>query len=67
MKKKIEFTQEELRTLYSACIGYGSNLFDMTKKIVDCNKAVNLLNGIASDCYDLARKITEYMEEDKNA
>lgn len=67
MEKRIEFTQEELQTLYTACIGYGGNLFDMTKQIVNCNKAVNSLNDIARDCYDLAGKITEYMEDDKNA
>ena len=63
MGKKIEFTQEELRTLCSACMSYGNTLLDIIKKIENCDKAVDLLNDVAGDSFKLVQKITEYMEE----
>lgn len=63
MGKKIEFTQEELQTLYAACIAYGNNLHSMIKKIVGCEQAIDSLDDMARDCFGLARKITEYTEE----
>lgn len=62
MDNKINFTQEELQLLYATCIAYGNDLHEIIKKIVNCNKAVNLLDDVASNCFKLARKITGYME-----
>ena len=58
----INFTQEELQTLYTACVAYGNDLHSIMKKIIGCDKAVDLLDDMARDCSGLARKIREYME-----
>lgn len=62
MEKKIRFTQDELQVLYSACMSYGNTLSDIMKKIVGCDKAVDMLGDITKESWNLARKITEYME-----
>lgn len=63
MEKKIKFTQDELQVLYSACMSYGNTLSDIMKKNVGCNEAVDMLGDTAKESWNLARKITEYMEE----
>lgn len=49
MDKKVEFK-------------YGNTLSDIMKKIVGCDEAVDMLGDIAKESWNLARKITEYME-----
>ena len=66
MDKEINFTQRELQVLYSACMSYGNGLRDIIKKIVDCDKAVDLLNDVAKESWNLAMKITGYMEDYKS-
>ena len=61
MGNKMEFTQEELQLLYAACMSYGERLSGIIKSI--SNEGENIVNGL-SDSGNLARKITEYMEED---
>lgn len=57
----MEFTQEELQLLYAACMSYGDKLSEIIKSIP--NEETNMLSDRAKDSWNLARKITEYMEE----
>lgn len=60
----MNFTQEELKLFYAACMSYGDKLSEMAKSIP--NEGEPILDGLserASDCWSLARKITEYMEK----
>ena len=68
MDNKLEFTQEftqkELQLLYAACMSYGERLSGIIKSIP--NEGENIVNGLsdrAKDSWNLAIKITEYMEE----
>lgn len=60
MNKKINFTQEELQLLYAACMSYGNKLSEIIKSIP--NEETNRLSDKAKESWNLARKITEYME-----
>ena len=65
MNKNIKnFIQEELQLLYAACMSYGDKLSEIKKNIPNENEII--LDGLtdrAKDSWNLARKITEYMEE----
>lgn len=64
MNNKMNFTQEELQLLYAACMSYGDKLSGIIKSIP--NEEENIVNGLSDrtkDSWDLARKITGYMEE----
>lgn len=64
MDKEINFTQEEIQLLYAACMSYGNKLAEIKKSIPDEGKNVlDKLSDRAKDSWNLARKITEYMEE----
>ena len=64
MHNRIDFTQEELRLLYVACMSYGDRLSEIKKSIPNENGIVlDELADRAKDSWNLARKITEYMEE----
>ena len=67
MNKTLEFTQEELQLLYAACMSYGDKLSEIVKSIPDEGKILldNLADS-AKDSWNLARKITEYMEDKSN-
>jgi len=54
------FTQEELQLLYAACMSYGDKLSEIIKSIP--NEETDKLSDRAKDSWNLARKITEYME-----
>lgn len=60
MGKKISFTQEELQLLYAACMSYGDKLSEIIKSIP--NERTNKLTDRAKASWNLARKVTEYME-----
>lgn len=60
MGKKISFTQEELQLLYAACMSYGDKLSEIIKSIP--NERTDKLTDRAKASWNLARKITEYME-----
>lgn len=60
MENRMEFTQEELQLLYAACMSYGDKLSEIIKSIP--NEETNRLSDKAKDSWNLARKITEYME-----
>lgn len=60
MDSKINFTQEELQLLYAACMSYGNKLSEIIKSIP--NEETDRLSDRAKDSWNLARKITKYME-----
>lgn len=63
MDNKIRFTQEELQLLYATCMSYGDKLSGIIKSIP--NEGETIVNGLsdrAKDSWNLARKITGYME-----
>lgn len=61
MDNRINFTQEELQLLYVACMSYGNKLSEIVKSIP--NEETDKLSDRAKDSWNLARKITEYMED----
>lgn len=61
MDNRINFSQEELKLLYAACMSYGDKLSEIIKSIP--NEETDKLSDRAKDSWNLARKITEYMEE----
>lgn len=69
MDNKINFTHEELQLLYAACMSYGNKLSEIVKSIPNEPFAINGLGHMhgladrAKDSWNLARKITGYMEE----
>lgn len=64
MDNRINFTQEELRLLYAACMSYGDKLSQILKSIPNEEEiVVDKLSYKAKDSWNLARKIAGYMEE----
>lgn len=64
MDNRINFTQEELKLLYAACMSYGDKLSQILKSISNEGEIVlDRLSNRAKDSWNLARKITEYMED----
>lgn len=62
--KKQNFTQEELQLLYAACMSYGDKLSQILKSIPNEGEIVlDKLSDRAKDSWNLAVKITGYMEE----
>lgn len=60
----MEFSQKELQLLYAACMSYGNKLSQILKSIPNEEEIVlDKLSDKAKDSWNLARKITEYMEE----
>ena len=65
MDNRIKFTQEELQLLYAACMSYGDKLSQVLKSVPNEGEIVlNRLSDRAKDSWNLARKITGYMEVD---
>lgn len=63
MVRKINFTQEELQLLYAACMSYGDKLSQVLKSIPNEGEIVlDRLSDRVKESWNLARKITEYME-----
>lgn len=59
----INFTQEELQLLYAACMSYGDKLAEVMKNIPNEGEIVlGRLSGRAKGSWNLAKKITGYME-----
>jgi len=64
MNNKMEFTQEELQLLYAACMSYGDKLSQILKSIPNEGGVIlDSLSDRAKASWNLARKITEYMED----
>ena len=64
MNKTLEFTQEELQLLYAACMSYGDKLSEIKKSIPNEGEIVlDNLADRAKDSWNLAKKITGYMED----
>ncbi len=66
MDETIKFTQTELQLLYAACMSYGDKLSDIIKSIPNEVETTDGLSDRAKESWNLARKITEYMEETDN-
>lgn len=63
MNNKMEFTQEDLQLLYAACMSYGDKLSQVLKSVPNEGEIVlDRLSDRAKESWNLARKITEYME-----
>lgn len=63
MDVKIIFTQEELQLLYVACMSYGDKLSAIIKSIPNEGEDItDRLSDRAKGSWNLARKITGYME-----
>lgn len=58
----MNFTQYELQLLYAACMNYGDKLSGIVKSVPNEVESTNRLSDRAKDSWNLARKITEYME-----
>lgn len=64
MDNRIRFTQEELQLLYAACMSYGDKLSGIIKSIPnEGENIIDRLSNRAKDSWNLARKITDYMEK----
>lgn len=67
MQKTINFTQEELQLIYAACMSYGDKLAETKKSIPnEAEIVLDILADRAKGSWNLARKITEYMEDGKD-
>ena len=67
MDKTLEFTQEELQLIYAACMNYGDKLAEIKKSIPNEGEIVlDNLADRAKESWNLAREITEYMEDKSN-
>jgi hypothetical protein len=64
MNDKIIFTQEEMQLLYNACMSYGYKLNEIALNLSNEPDITDLLEDKAKDSWELASKITEYMEEE---
>lgn len=63
-KGTMNFTQEELQLIYAACMSYGDKLSEIKKNIPNESEIVlDNLADRAKDSWNLARKITRYMED----
>lgn len=60
MDNRIQFTQGELQLLYAACMSYGDKLSEIIKSIP--NEETEKLSDRVKDSWNLAIKITKYME-----
>lgn len=61
--KQLQFTSDELQLLYAACMSYGDKLSQILKSIPNEGEVVlDRLSDRAKDSWDLARKITGFME-----
>lgn len=60
INNRMEFTQEELQLLYTACVSYGDKLSGIIKSISD--EETDKLSDRAKESWNLAQKITEYLE-----
>lgn len=62
-KGTMNFTQEELQLIYAACMSYGDKLSEIKKSIPNESEIVlDNLADRAKGSWNLARKITRYME-----
>lgn len=58
MEDKMEFTQEELQLLYTACMSYGDKLSQILQNIPNEEIILDHLSARIQDSYNLAIKIT---------
>ena len=64
MSDKVNFTQEELQLIYTACMSYAEKLVGIIECIpIEEDFIRDVISKKTNKYYRLARKITEYMEE----
>ena len=56
------FSRNELNLMYAACMAYGNKLFEMAREIPNEPKIVDLLSKKAKESWNMAVKITDYLE-----
>ena len=56
------FSRNELDLMYAACMAYGNKLFEMAKEIPNESKIADLLSKKAKDSWNMAIKITDYLD-----
>jgi len=59
----VDLTAEEIQLIYAACMSYGDKLSEIIKSIPNESSIINELSNKAKESWELARKITKYMEE----
>lgn len=62
MDKRINFTQEELQLIHVACMMYGNELLDISKKYSPTEGMSESLRGRAEEFCNLGKKIKAHME-----
>lgn len=63
MNIRLNFTKEEQQLIHAACLSYGDKLSDIVKSIP--NEDTDRLSDRANESWSLARKISEYMQEEE--
>lgn len=64
MENTMNFTQEELQLIYAVCMNYGDKLAEIKKSIShEDEKILDKLANRAKDIWNLAKKVTEYIEK----
>lgn len=56
------FSRNELNLMYAACMAYGNKLFEMVKEIPNEPQIADLLSKKAKESWNMAVKITDYLE-----
>lgn len=56
------FSRNELNLMYAACMAYGNKLFEMAREIPNEPKIVDVLSKKAKESWNMAVKITDYLE-----
>ena len=62
MDKRINFTQEELQLIHVACMMYGNELSDISKKYSPTEGMSESLRGRAAEFWNLGKKIKAHVE-----
>ena len=56
------FSRNELDLMYAACMAYGNKLFEMAREIPNEPKIVDVLSKKAKESWNMAVKITDYLD-----
>lgn len=64
MEITMNFTQEELKLIYAACMNYGDKLAEIKKTIPNEDEIIlDRLADHAKDSWNLAKKVAGYIEK----
>ncbi len=62
MDKRINFTQEELQLIHVACMMYGNELSDISKRSFPAENMSKALKARAEEFWNLGKKIKSYVD-----